>query len=56
MVLTLTLEHFKNLNKVIEASRRAIASAPEGEMTLAENSSTDHIEWDTEEVRITLGT
>lgn len=56
MVITLTPEQFNNINKVIEASRRAMASAPEGEVTLSENMNTDSIEWGTEEIRITLGT
>ena len=56
MVITLTPEQFKKLNNVIEASRRAMATSTEGEMTLAEDGTEDRIEWATEEIRIILGT
>ena len=56
MVITLTPAQFNNLNNVIEASRRAMASAAEGELNLAQDATTDSVEWSPEEVRIILGT
>lgn len=54
MVITLTPKQFEDLNELTEASRRAMASTEEGELTLPITGVSDGIEWNTQQVKITL--
>jgi len=54
MEIVLTPKQFQDLNEITEASRRAMASTEEGELTLPITGVMDGIEWSTEQVKITL--
>lgn len=54
MVITLTPKQFQDLNELTEASRRAMASTQEGELSIPITGVNDGIEWSPEQVKIHL--